>query len=127
MQNAISYLQIEKEGLSCEFSIKRSFLTSLVIPLHSSLITSHVKSAMWSETYLNASFSQNLTWVALSVNVRVHHQFRSTSDHAKADAMSRLTLEDTLPKSDVSPELILLVDHLEASPITVEHSKHTTR
>ena len=54
-------------------------------------------------------------------------KFRSTLNHANVDALSCLSLEDTLSKSDVPPELILLVDHLEYSPITAEQIKHATR
>ena len=44
--------------------------------------------------------------------------FRKTGAHANADALSRLPLPEEPSKTTVEPELVLLAEHLDESPIT---------
>ena len=44
--------------------------------------------------------------------------FRSTTAHANADALSRLPLPEEPAKSKTEPELVLLPEHLDDSPVT---------
>ncbi len=53
-------------------------------------------------------------------------KFRCTSDHGNADALSRLPLSDTVEENDVPPELVLLVEHLDSSPVTASQIKQST-
>ena len=46
--------------------------------------------------------------------------FRITTEHANADALSRLPLPSTPPVAEEPPELVLLIDHLEELPVTVK-------
>ena len=54
-------------------------------------------------------------------------KFRRTKEHANADALSRLSLTDTTPESKTPPELVLLIDHLNDSPVSAEQIKKATR
>ena len=54
-------------------------------------------------------------------------KFRNTTAHGNADALSRLPLTDTVADDNTPPELVLLVDHLNSSPITADQIKQATR
>ena len=72
-------------------------------------------------------------------SARVHHwsfllsayeytiRFRNTHAHSSADALSRLPLPETQKESKTPPELVLLMDHLEDSPVTACHIVVWTR
>ena len=47
--------------------------------------------------------------------------FRKTEAHGIADALSRLPLLEAPAQTQTPPELVLLMDHLNESPLTVEH------
>ena len=53
--------------------------------------------------------------------------FKRTADHGNADAMSRLPLRDTAPEVPEPAEIVLLMEKLEASPVTAEHIKAWSR
>ena len=119
-----NYSQIEKEGLSCVFGIKRFYSYLFGHPF--TLITDH-------KPLLSLLSGQKLTSNLASARIQRWSlylsmfeyviKFLSTLDHANADSLSHLPLEDMLSGGDVPPELILLVDHLEFSPITPEQIK----
>ena len=46
--------------------------------------------------------------------------FHRTTEHANADALSRLPLPSTPLVAEEPPELVLLIDHLEELPVTVK-------
>ena len=50
-----------------------------------------------------------------------------TEAHANADALSRLPLPITLTKVEVEPELVLLMDQLQESPVSAADIKTWTR
>ena len=54
-------------------------------------------------------------------------KLRSTTVHGNADALSNLPLTDTIPDDRTPPELVLLVEHLNSSPIAAVHIKEATR
>ena len=54
-------------------------------------------------------------------------KFRRTTEHANADVLSRLPLKDTSQDAKTLPELVLLVDHLNDSPVSAEQIKKATR
>ena len=47
--------------------------------------------------------------------------FRKTQAHQNADALSRLPLPQTQIESKTPPELVLVMDHLDESPVTARH------
>ena len=53
--------------------------------------------------------------------------FRKTEAHGIADALSRLPLLEAPAQTQTPPELVLLMDHLNESPVTVEHIRAWTR
>ncbi len=53
--------------------------------------------------------------------------FRSTTRHGNADAMSRLPLPEKPDTTPVPAELVLLVEHLQDSPITASQIKHSPK
>ena len=54
-------------------------------------------------------------------------KFRNTTAHANANALSRLPLSDTIPEGGIPPELVLLVDHLNSSPVTADQIREATK
>ena len=48
-------------------------------------------------------------------------KFRRTEAHGNADALSRLPLPVAPAKMETPPELVLLMEHLEDSPVTADH------
>ena len=53
--------------------------------------------------------------------------FRKTQDHGNADALSRLSLQRTVPSTSTPPELVLLLNHMGESPVTARHIRVWTR
>ena len=53
--------------------------------------------------------------------------FKRTADHGNTDAMSRLPLHDTAPEVPEPAEIVLLMEKLEASPVTAERIKAWSR
>ena len=47
--------------------------------------------------------------------------FRKTQLHQNADALSRLPLPEAQKESSSPPELVLLMEHLDDSPVTAHH------
>ena len=54
-------------------------------------------------------------------------KFRRTEAHGNADALSRLPLPVAPVKTETPPELVLLMEHLEDSPVTADHIRVWTR
>ena len=52
-------------------------------------------------------------------------KFRGTKEHANADALSRLPLP-VVKREHVPPELVLLTEHLDDSPVTSKQIKSAT-
>ena len=54
-------------------------------------------------------------------------QFRNTTAHANADALSHLPLVETVPEGRTPPEFVLLIDHLNSSPVTADQIRAATK
>ena len=123
-----NYSQIEKEGLSCVFGVKKFY--AYLFGRRFTLITDHkpLLSLLSGQkpTSLQASARIRRWSLALSM-FEYDLKFRNTTAHGNADALSRLPLTDTVPDDKTPPELVLLVDHLNSSPITADQIKETTR
>ena len=74
----------------------------------------------------NAS-SRIKRWSLFLSNYEYHLVFRNTSAHANADALSHLPLSDQPVKVFEEPELVLLSEHLDDSPVTAKDIKIWTQ
>ena len=116
-----NYSQLEKEGLACIFGIKKFHSYLLGHPFE--LITDHRPLlALFKETGpIPAQASARIRrWSMFLSSYEYKISFRQSTAHGNADALSRLPLPDTEPHEDEPPELVLLVDHLNLSPITAK-------
>ena len=123
-----NYSQLEKEGLSCVYGIKRFYAYLYGHPF--TLITDH-------KPLLGLLDRQKVTSPQASARVRRWSlymstfeytlKFRNTTAHANADALNRLPLpvEPAVPQHP--PELVLLADHFSNPPVTADQIRECTR
>ena len=121
-----NYSQVEKEGLSCIFGIKKFHAYLLGHPFE--IITDHKPLlALFRETgNFNCQASARIKRWALFLSSYTL-SFRRSTEHGNADALSRLPLPVTIPIDSQPPELILLFQHLNDSPVTAEDTATWTR
>ena len=115
-----NYSQLEKEGLACIFGIKK--FHDYVFGWSFELVTDHKPLLGLLKEYRATSqhaFSRIKRSLFLS-NYKYRLIFRNTSAHANADALSRLPLSDQPVKVFEVPELVLLTEHLDDSPVTAK-------
>ena len=123
-----NYSQIEKEGLSCVFGVKKFY--AYLFGRKFTLITDHrpLLSLLSGQKPTSVQASARIRRWSLALSMFEYNlQFRNTTAHANADALSRLPLKDTAPIVNSPPEIVLLVDHLNSSPITADQIKEATR
>ena len=53
-------------------------------------------------------------------------QYKAGRDHANADGLSQLPLEDSPGKVPCPPEMVLFMDHLAAPPVSASHIRQQT-
>ena len=122
------YPQIEKEALSCVFAVKK--FHSYLYGRHFTLITDHKPlTTLFSEKKsISPQASGRIQRWSLTLSANEYEiQYRSTSKHANADAMSRLPLPVKPSDTPTPPEFILLVENMDSSPITSAQIKSWTR
>ena len=123
-----NYSQIEKEGLSCIFGIKRFY--DYLLGRYFDLVTDHkpllglLKEDL--TTPLQAS-TRIKRWSLFLSNFEYTLAFRNTAAHANADALSKLPLPEEPTKTFTDPELVLLAEHLSDSPVTVRDIRDWNR
>ena len=123
-----NYSQLEKEGLACIFGIKK--FHDYVFGRSFELVTDHKPLLGLLKEYCATSqqaSSRIKRWSLFLSNYEYHLVFRNTSAHANADALSRLPLSDQLVKVFEEPELVLLSEHLDDSPVTAKDIKIWTQ
>ena len=123
-----SHSQIEKEGLACMYGVTK--FRSYLYGHHFGLITEHKPRL----TLVNENCeippqasSRILCWALTLAAYEYTLVFCPTTQHGKADAMSRLPLPQKPKETPLPAEFILLVEHLEQSPVTASHIKTWTR
>ena len=123
-----NYSQLEKEGLSCIFGIKKFHNYLFGHPFE--LITDHkpLLGLLRGDKVLPAQASARIKrWSLFLSNYEYQLLFRDTKSHANADALSRLPLPDQPLKSVSPPELVLLSQQLENSPVSADQIRTWTR
>ena len=122
-----NYSQLEKEGLSCVFGVKR--FHSYLLGHHFLLFTDHKPLlALFNEhrsTSPQAS-ARIRRWSLFLSAYEYTLKFRDTLSHSNADALSRLPLEVVPATSDPPPEVILLLEHMSESPVTAQCIRNST-
>ena len=119
---------LEKEGLSLVFGIKRFY--SYLFGHSFTLITDHkpLLGLLDGHKPTSPQASARIRCWSLYLSMFEYKlKFRSTSDHANADALSRLPLPVEPVLKEPPPEIVLLVDQLENSPITARQIQECTR
>lgn len=123
-----NYSQLEKEGLSCIFGIKRFY--SYLFGYSFTLITDHkpLLGLLDGRKPTSPHASARIRRWSLYLSMFEYTlKFRNTEAHANADALSRLPLPVKSAVAKTPPELVLLADHLDNSPVTAEHIRDYTR
>ena len=123
-----NYSQLEKEGLSCIFGVKR--FHSYIFGHHFLLLTDHKPLLALLNEYRSTSPQASARIRRWSLHLAAYEytlKFRDTLSHSNADALSRLPLPVVPAESDPPPEVILLMEHLAESPVTAQHIRSGTR
>ena len=123
-----NYSQLEKEGLSCIFGIKKFY--SYLLGHSFTLITDHKPLlGLLSETKPTSqqASARIRRWSLYLSMFEYTLCFRNTTAHANADALSRLPLRVEPAVSKTPPELVLLAEHLSSSPVTADQIRSHTR
>ena len=123
-----NYSQLEKEGLSCVFGIKRFY--SYLFGHRFTLITDHkpLLGLLDGQKQTSPQASARIRRWSLYMSMFEYTlKFRNTTAHANADALSRLPLPVEPAVSKLPPELVLLADHLSNSPVTADQIRECTR
>lgn len=123
------YAQIEKEGLACVFGVKK--FHSYLYGRHFTLVTDHkpllglLSEGRAIPPHASARIQR---WALTLAMYEYTFQFKRTEAHANADAMSRLPLPNTAPKqTPLPPETVLMLEHLNESPIAATQIATWTR
>ncbi len=123
-----NYSQLEKEGLACIFDVKRFY--SYLFGHSFKLITDHKPLlGLLSEcksTSPQAS-ARVCRWFLYLSQFEYHLTFRRTTEHANADALSRLPLPTELDTQLALPDMVQLFQHLDDSPVTAKQIAKETR
>ena len=112
------YSQLEKEGLACVFGVKKFHTYLYGRPF--SLLTDHKPLlGLFSERKsVPAQASARIQRWALTLSMYDYTLgFRAGNGHNNADALSRLLLSDHPAFVPDSPEVVLLMEHLEGGPV----------
>ena len=112
------YAQLEKEGLSCVFGVKKFHTYLYGRPFI--LITDHkpLLGLLKEQQAIPAHASARIQrWALTLASYEYKLQFRESTAHSNADALSRLPLSMTPATVPDPPEIVLLMDHLGCSPV----------
>lgn len=122
------YSQIEKEGLACVFGVKR-FHTYLY-GRHFTLLTDHkpLLGLFDERRPVPTQASGRIQRWALVLGMYEYRLgFRSSQSHGNADALSRLPLPQAPEWVPEPPEVVLMMEHLEESPVSARDIRRETR
>ena len=114
-----NYTQLEKEGLSCIFGIKK--FHDYLFGREFELVTDHkpLLGLLKEDRPVSPQASARIKrWSLFLSSYEYTLSFRRTGAHANADALSCLSLPEEPAKTTLAPELVLLAEHLVDPPIT---------
>ena len=120
-----NYAQLEREGLACVFGIKRFHSYLFGHPFE--LVTDHKPLLALLNQHKSTSEQASARirrWALFMSSYEYQIKFRKTEQHGNADALSRLPLPMQPSRVPVAEELVLLVKHLNDSPVTVSRSEN---
>ena len=123
-----NYSQLEKEGLSCVFGIRK--FHNYLFGHHFQLITDHkpLLGLLKEHRPVNPQASARIKRWSLFLSAYEYELvFRDTKAHSNADALSRLPLPVIPAKTETPPELVLLAEHSDQSPVTAMDIRNWTR
>ena len=121
-----NYSQLEKEGLSCVFGMKR--FHDYLVGHHFLPCTDHKPLLVLLNEHRAPQASARIrSWSLFLSAYEYNLKFRDTLSHSNADALSRLPLAVVPSETDTSPEVILLMEHLCNSPVTAHDIQAATR
>ena len=121
------YAQVEKEELTCVFGVKR--FHSYHFGRSFTLVTDHkpLVSLFDKQRAIPVHASAQIQCWALTLSAYQYVlAFRTSSQNGHADAMSRLPLSGPVREPPMPAETVLLLDHLNASPLTASQIKTWT-
>ena len=121
-----NYSQLEKEGLSLVFGIKKFY--PYVFGRSFELVTDHkpLLGLLGEARSTSPQASARVRRWSLYLSMFEYTlKFRKTEAHANADALSRLPLPVTSLKTGPT-ELVLLTQHLQGSPVSAEQIREQT-
>ena len=103
-----NYSQLEKEGLSCIFGVKKFY--NYLFGHHFDLVTDHktlLRLLSVEKTTSPQASARIRRWSLFLSRFKYTIKFRGTKEHANADALSRLPLPVVPKVKTVPPELVL--------------------
>jgi len=122
-----NYSQLEKEGLSCVFGVKHFY--SYLFGHLFELVTDHKPLlGLLAENKPTSphALARIPRWALYLSLFEYTLKFRRTAAHGNADALSCLLLPVEPALGQTPPELVLLVEHLNNSPVTAKKICTTT-
>ena len=123
-----NYSQLEKEGLSCIFGIKK--FHDYLFGRSFELVTDHkpLLGLLKEDRAVSPQASARIKrWSLFLSSYEYTLAFRNTAAHANADALSCLPLPEEPARTTVEPELVLLAEHLDDSPVTATDIRSWTQ
>ena len=123
-----NYAQLEKEALSCVWGVKK--FHDYVFGHAFDLVTDHkpLLGLLKEDRVMSPQASARIKrWLLFLSGYEYSLQFRCTSAHANADALSRLPLPVEPATTEPPPELVLLAEHLADSPVTASDIRIWTK
>ena len=123
-----NYSQIEKEALACVFGVKK--FHQYLYGHHFTLITDHkpLIQLLNGQSAISTQASARIQrWTLTLSSYEYSIIFRSSEENANADAMSRLPVKECVPDPPNPAETVLLLEHLESSPVNASQIRNLTR
>ena len=120
--------QIEKEGLACIFGVNK--FHSYLLGHSFELVTDHKPLTTLLHQHKPTSCQASARIHRWSLQLTAYEYtivFCGTKLHGNADALSRLPLPNAPAEVPMEPELVLLLQHLDESSVTVNDIRKWTK